>query len=1463
MAQRLVINKAQVIAQIQQQIDLCSAYQEQIPNSFAQERVRTLISNPCLSGKFYLNALYKETQIEQSETQAIKYREYLQHQFTFKQIFESDYVPAYVAVYKLVQKQKIDKDKLQQAQKKTQQIYQQSSEQKISNTEYYNQVDENTKDYEKSVEVEREFVPLGFFGPYENYYDAQEKFKQSKYYDNETKKTQDITKSQMKIVGLLPEYHNINYITTQTIKYYIYLDFTPLEEYIKEQDLREYNPHRYDQEYIQDQNSEYINIKTEISLPGTSTRKIFEDFDKKQTTVPQSIHKTLKNQREVYPIQMFYNITEIISKKAAQQLLFEQRKVIECYQELKRQTQIIEKLLERLKQKWNSQMRVVYIKRFMDGLDNNQREQICEQYFDIKDKIKEKTATAKDLEIKSTLEANPLYSLYIRYGELNNLDLLDKRSVIRNITEIKAQIRIQNNKEEYERDYKYIEQLRKELEEQNNYLAQYDEKYEDLTFNKFEAAAKEYLRRFEDHYRDVRYQAEQAKAENKNFLQDFVNSDNQIVITDVVQPRTVIISYDFKCLSSNYFKPALDQYMQQIKKEQGVQKVFKTDPDTGILIKPLVQAGQIYPSGWPFKNLYIDTIDKNEWVQKIKELEELKNAYEILPESIPVPNSEQPVIQQTYGQGEQVIVVQQPPPDPYCDKYFPKNYAELFGVPNILPSLLTIQELLYDQQGFPIMEGEWVFNGEYEEYQERQLTEKHPVSIENGFAYVDIGVEINLCYTVVPLLPGSILIPGVGQEYGSIVAGYFVPLDYENMELVERFPYQNDDPNGKVWWMQCDSLPAIYNAIYGSNKPCMLKFKVYLKYNLPCGFPKKCGILSNKECQLNGKCGLEEFLTKPLKIDYDGLGQMSTERETIYDKTDQILSKVDDKVQDYKKQTKDTFETIDDYKNQIQNINNTEGLMNTLENGGNILGIQQSQAYKDMKNQVSTWKNEYQGMITNAWDVGKNLLQNKFNKDMALQAFTETMKELAPSLTDLIPPECAHIICQAQREAQQNNSINSFSDSINNNVKAAGLMANNMLQSVQKHATSVARGMGNFANTAYSGAQNLVKTFDIYKMCSRRYNDYLKDANPIGDASPVPLLNKNGFKVPNKLDLFTQLQQIFKEEIIGNFMSLLNNCITKNATKLQIENMPGIPRNVRTMLKSANDLGNAIQMNEILKSQGTSLNNMIKNINSSYQAPAAVQNIANINPSSINDLTKTVQLPIGNVQQIADIDSLKQGISIDQINSLSNNSVINLNGVNITKGNLNNTLLSSNILTNLTNDKNGSGIYTITNAITQNSKIDLSGGTTDLNVVTQNIVNTQNFSNAKSTIYNALNNTKAKIEGAQKGDKISSINNTFSSIQQNVQQQADQWIFQKNMDIKDGFRVSQDIKDLTKVKSPAQIMDRVGDLSNIIASKMLQKMLRNSAKKQTEQRINKMNESNSIDVFIATKREQLKQLKIK
>ena len=90
----------------------------------------------------------------------------------------------------------------------------------------------------------------------------------------------------------------------------------------------------------------------------------------------------------------------------------------------------------------------------------------------------------------------------------------------------------------------------------------------------------------------------------------------------------------------------------------------------------------------------------------------------------------------------------------------------------------------------------------------RQETETHQVSVKDGYAYVSNGIEIVMEYTGLPLSKNSVLVPGAGPDYGTILGGYYKPASNLDKEYARRFPYQNDIPSGKYWWLQ-KSKPSL------------------------------------------------------------------------------------------------------------------------------------------------------------------------------------------------------------------------------------------------------------------------------------------------------------------------------------------------------------------------------------------------------------------------------------------------------------------------------------------------------------------------------------------------------------------------------------------------------------------------------------------------------------------------------
>lgn len=268
-----------------------------------------------------------------------------------------------------------------------------------------------------------------------------------------------------------------------------------------------------------------------------------------------------------------------------------------------------------------------------------------------------------------------------------------------------------------------------------------------------------------------------------------------------IMPEAVDHYFIYKSLSKNAVKSELEKEKKKIEDQYPKVPIYKTDAN-GKVIEPLEKVGERWPDNWPYVKLYIDTLEYNEWQEKIDQLNVLATQYSKLPEEIPVSDDEEP----KKSNGE--------PYEPLCDKYFPMDMLGIFDIlPDALfPSLFTVDELLFNPDGSPQIEYVEDENGQKTK---KQKTKPHKVSIKDGYAYVSNGVIITMEYTGLPLSKTSTLIPGVGPEYGAVLGGYYKPSTNEDRENAMKFPYQNDDPNGKYWWLQTSkpNISDITNVI--------------------------------------------------------------------------------------------------------------------------------------------------------------------------------------------------------------------------------------------------------------------------------------------------------------------------------------------------------------------------------------------------------------------------------------------------------------------------------------------------------------------------------------------------------------------------------------------------------------------------------------------------------------------------
>jgi hypothetical protein len=277
----------------------------------------------------------------------------------------------------------------------------------------------------------------------------------------------------------------------------------------------------------------------------------------------------------------------------------------------------------------------------------------------------------------------------------------------------------------------------------------------------------------------------------------------------------------------------------------------------------------------------------------------------------------------------------------------------------------------------------------------------------------------------------------------------------------------------------------------------LVKFDVYQKFKLDCGFPKRCGEMTAEELSINGKCGLEEFLSKPLKV---GIA------EPKFDAQGNIIPK------------------------------------NPRKN-----------PFLDVKKTLSEWRDKMNECRKNTWDFKSNIDINTWNKNITLNNFMQIANNVFPILSELVPQECLNTVCETQRRVKGADSIGSLSDTMLNATKESALLIKDAAKAFMDASATLVKDIGNYASNAVDNALNLVKTFNVFNLCPRRFGDWLEDA-------------KDSFGVPPSLDKFTQIQNMFSNTLLGQFGKVLNECVLKTATKQVINGITELRAKSKTTI---------------------------------------------------------------------------------------------------------------------------------------------------------------------------------------------------------------------------------------------------------------------------------------------------------
>lgn len=687
----------------------------------------------------------------------------------------------------------------------------------------------------------------------------------------------------------------------------------------------------------------------------------------------------------------------------------------------------------------------------------------------------------------------------------------------------------------------------------------------------------------------------------------------------------------------------------------------------------VVETGYTFSPNGLYKNLYIDTKPTNDWIDAKQQLQILLNKYASeLPDTIKEPRASH--LQATSdGNGGIKVVEEQQDTNCKCNWWIPLN-IDLFGFDINILSFLGLNTSVYktDENGDRIRDKDNNFK-----------TEKRQIAVMDGYGFIDTGKTITLTYTGIPTLPGcSVLIPGVGLEYGAVLAGFYAATKPQNIILLSKYPYQNNLSNGKFFWMQMGAAADIAAVAMGGTN-IQVSFKIYVKTPLPCGYPKKCGIMTAEERECNGVCGLKNFFKDTHDIDtlciedFD-FGEYMTQYQDLKKIADTAYNSVKPIIR------KTTAQILDTAMGAIGGVDAAAEILFALYEKNFGKAGQRAAQYLELKRNIALWVNNGASLAGNIWNITNALLEMDNVLDRLGSLITQIIpKVFTKEIMDLIPPECQKYFCQIERRRKQD-SIKNLADNIHENTMiSVDSMTNFLVKSFEDAGWNFINSVGGFlkgvgetsatligaAGTILQGMLgNFMNKFDFFSMtqyCPRRLSDTLKDINLLNDApsNGIMSLGNGLFKVPDGINIFDQLGISVCQEMIGSIMSLLNNCVTRSITNHNIAYSKLFPEGTRKYLEAANSIGDIASMSKILKHNGLTLQNLFHEANRS----SILSNFANIDTGNISLGYVYDNLDMRGITDIIDIDEILPVDQVDQVLQNTINKAISNNNENIEK----------------------------------------------------------------------------------------------------------------------------------------------------------------------------------------------------
>lgn len=710
------------------------------------------------------------------------------------------------------------------------------------------------------------------------------------------------------------------------------------------------------------------------------------------------------------------------------------------------------------------------------------------------------------------------------------------------------------------------------------------------------------VRDWYDHNNYKLVQLDQYQRDLQKQQEDYLNNNNFLKSTK-----------DFKTRQQDLIKEIqeLDKQIDLLESPQVGQRIGVTDQ--GIAYE---QGYDFSPNGL-YKNLYIDIQQNNEWLDIRKQLEDLYTYYNTyLPSGQikePKTTAEQREVPLIDDNGN-VTFFEDNKEDCKCNWFLPMDY-EIFGPGTELKIKLTTKVWKRDIKGqkIPVLDDNGQATGEFE-------TERRQMAVQNGNGYIFTGQRITLMYTG---LPGpesiSVFISGVGLEYGALLAGGYVAITPYNIYLLKKYPYQNTDPNGQFFWLQTGALKDGYEALKGK-VPIEVTFKIYKKFPLNCGYPKKCGHLTNEQFAVNGMCGLKDFFEKTYDITTDFDQDSFDITKYIQQVESNVIQATEGKVAPVvRKATSNLLHNISDKTRFVDTV--VDKAYKVYRKNTGQVG-ERAAKFMQTKRNIAEWGNSSYSLACNTWNVADAMSDIKATKKDAEQKTQQIIDKMKGELIDLIPPECQDSICETLREVKQD-SIKDLGMSVNQNTNTSVETLGNFIQkswdktidSLADSTSKVADGVSNLAQTLTGGVKNFFTQFDFFSLtqyCPRRLSDVTKDINPLKQ-QPTQLPDGT-WDVPESPDVFRQMGIIMGQEIIGNVMEALNNCATRSITNHNINYSNFFPEGTRKYLEAANEIGDIANMAKGMGGYNISLENLFHEANRS----SILANFANVDVDDIS-----------------------------------------------------------------------------------------------------------------------------------------------------------------------------------------------------------------------------------------------------